>query len=532
MESIGAYTLQRCIGEGGMGEVWLGRRPTTVGASKLVAIKLLARRHLEAEGMRELFVQEARLSMSLSHSNIVQVFDVVEEGDRCAMIMEWVDGLDLAQLCKRLRASGRRLSAVQSAFIVGKILRALAYAHELDHRGHKGRIIHRDVSPQNVMISVDGEIKLMDFGIARLTSDESSGARVRGKPRYMPPEQLAGKSREPTVDLFAVGAILHELLDNRKFRSQAADDGQLLGMIVKGWVPPPTVAIPEALDQVRRGLLEPDAERRIASAREALARLGEWSEFRDVSFELEALVREFVPRAEASASGVVSGVALAEAEMATIAQGAQDRQGNEDAGSGDEFVPLTLVTTSTGEDRNTETLEPDAVAQAMAAAEQAIAEQDAVTEQPGEPPRSSSLVSPPIKPANPARQWAVVAVLFVLFVGLLGGALAALGGDRESEVEADEAQETQPATWSRCGEWHEARTCDDVCAELGGTCAVGGCFVDPKSCTGWLCARATSSVGFSDDQCRAPSGSSLSRCQDPLADDRPYARCCCAGLGQ
>src|SRR5690349_3208286 len=161
-----------------MGEVWFGRR-TMAGATKLVAIKTLARRHADKPEFREMFLDEARLSMQLTNSNIVQVFDVGESDGECYMAMEWIDGLSLSDLTTKLRAQKRTLEPTTAAFIVGELLRALAYAHELDHHGHKAAIVHRDVSPQNLMLSTAGEVKLMDFGIARFSTDETSGMHVK-----------------------------------------------------------------------------------------------------------------------------------------------------------------------------------------------------------------------------------------------------------------------------------------------------------------------------------------------------------------
>ncbi|NJK31768.1 MAG: serine/threonine protein kinase, partial [Deltaproteobacteria bacterium] len=234
---LGPYELIQPLGAGGMAEVWMGRRVAMGGVSKTVAIKLLAGKVADNPEYQRLFMSEARLSMLLSNSNIVQVFDIGEDQGVAYMAMEWVDGLNLAQLCQRMAKAGERLAPVVSVYIVAELLRALAYAHGLSHEGNKVEIIHRDVSPQNVMLSVSGEIKLMDFGIARLSSEDTSGVYVKGKLRYMPPEQLRGNARKPTVDLFAVGAILHELLEFRRFRSQVVDARPgSYGMILDGEV--------------------------------------------------------------------------------------------------------------------------------------------------------------------------------------------------------------------------------------------------------------------------------------------------------
>jgi serine/threonine protein kinase len=295
MARLGPYELLRQVGTGGMGQVWLARRSMVGGATKNFAIKLLAPRHVASQRHRDMFLEEARLSMTLEHSNIVKVTEVGEFEGTCYMAMEWLDGLTLAQLNSRMRERKKALSPGLAGFIIGQVLRALAYAHEADHRGTKQPMVHRDVSPQNVMLTVTGDVKLLDFGIARFVSDDTSGLYVKGKPRYMAPEQFHGLSRAPIIDLFAVGALLHEMLDGgRVFRWQAGD-ARLLEMVAGGQVPElETRSVPAALDQLRRDLLAPEAKR-LQSARAALARLSAWSDYRDASLSLQDMVRGLVP---------------------------------------------------------------------------------------------------------------------------------------------------------------------------------------------------------------------------------------------
>lgn len=307
MRQLGGYTLTHRLGAGGMGEVWRGRRSALGGSAVDVAIKVLSvsmNNDLDARGM---FLDEARLSMLLTNSNIVKVFDAAENEDKtCFMVMEWVDGLNLSELTDKLRKAGERLPDSITAFIVGEVLKGLAHAHELRHEGKRLTIVHRDVSPHNVMLSVSGEVKVMDFGIARVASEDTSGLHVKGKLRYMPPEQLRGDSREPTLDLFAVGAILHECLDGTKFRSQVIDEGRLYGMVLDGEIPAmsrPPETVPKELDDLRLALLAAKPENRIQTAREAFRRLAAWPGYRDARFDLDEIVRRFTSEREpASAS--------------------------------------------------------------------------------------------------------------------------------------------------------------------------------------------------------------------------------------
>ncbi len=298
MRKFGRYTLSRRLGVGGMGEVWMGRREALGGAALNVAIKLLTGSRAGDPDARKMFLDEARLSMLLNNSNIVKVFDVDQTDDgTCYMVMEWVDGLDLSQLSAQLKAAGERLPDPMIAYIVGEVLKGLAHAHELTHRGVTKTIVHRDISPHNVMISVFGEVKIMDFGIARMASEDTSGTHVRGKLRYMPPEQLRGETREPTLDLFSLGAMLHELLDGRQFRGKVIDESRLFGMILDGEIPPldrNRASFPHELEALRIGLLATAPRDRIQSARKAFRLLTRWTGYRDMRFELDDLVRRFV----------------------------------------------------------------------------------------------------------------------------------------------------------------------------------------------------------------------------------------------
>jgi serine/threonine protein kinase len=297
VRQLGPYVLTRKLGEGGMGEVWMGQRAAMGGAAKNVAVKTLLAGRGSTEVAREMFLGEARLSMLLTNSNIVQVFDVDEAEDgTCYMAMEWVQGLDLSMLGKELAAVGERLPTHIAVFIVGEVLKALAYAHDFDNKGQRMTIVHRDVTPHNVMLSIAGEVKLMDFGIARVSSEETSGVHIKGKVAYMPPEQLRGETREPTIDLFAVGAILHELLDGRKFRGNVVDEARLFGMVLDGEIPPlrDPDQVPPELDALRKALLAAKVEQRVATARAAHRMLAQWSGYRDAKFDLEDLVRRFM----------------------------------------------------------------------------------------------------------------------------------------------------------------------------------------------------------------------------------------------
>ena len=270
---FGAYELVRELGRGAMGEVWLAHRAVGDGLEKTVALKFLPRHRDDDARARLDFQREVRLSMHLSHSAIVQVFDVSEHDGRACMVMEWVDGVDLARLLAHLRQRGERFPVSTSLHVIIQVLRALDYAHNLHHEGQPLGMVHRDVSPHNILISTSGDVKLTDFGIARVAREETSGAHVRGKLRYMAPEQFSGAPRSPSFDLYAVGAVAHELLSGRRFRGHEGD-GELYRAIHEGLAPTlDREDVPPALRRLRAQLLEVDPAGRPPSAQDCLEAL-------------------------------------------------------------------------------------------------------------------------------------------------------------------------------------------------------------------------------------------------------------------
>ncbi|NJK31061.1 MAG: serine/threonine protein kinase [Deltaproteobacteria bacterium] len=291
VRQVGPYLLNRRIGAGGMAEVWMAQK-ATLGTSKIVAVKLLAPNLASKPEYRRMFLDEARLSMLLNYSSIVHVFDAGEVDGECYIAMEWIDGVNLADLQHSLWEEGHKLPVEVAMYILGEVLRALDYAHNFSVDG-AASIVHRDISPHNVMVSVAGEVKIMDFGVARFATEETSGLHVKGKLRYMPPEQLQGHSKDARIDVFAAGAVLHEMLDGRKFRGGAADDAQMVGMIVTGTTPPLAEPwlVPPPLETLRMGMLANDPRQRFASARDALHALAQCPGYRNAALELSGYVR-------------------------------------------------------------------------------------------------------------------------------------------------------------------------------------------------------------------------------------------------
>lgn len=250
-----------------MGEVWLAERVSDVGASKLVALKMMTFGVASKESYAR-FLQEARVSMSMNHPNVVQVFDAGLHDGQAWLDLEYVEGVDLSRVAASLRANQQLPSEDAVVHLARSLLQALAHAHGLRSAPGGTGVVHRDVSPQNILVGVHGQLKLNDFGIARLVETIPSATSPVGKLRYMPPEQANGHV-EPRSDLFGAGAVLHELLEGRKFRGHIPQAG-MLSAAFTGAVAPIARPISPELHQLLTGLVSPDVGQRFQSAEAAL----------------------------------------------------------------------------------------------------------------------------------------------------------------------------------------------------------------------------------------------------------------------
>jgi serine/threonine-protein kinase len=219
---VGRYQLLAPIARGGMAEVWVARFLGDLGFSRLFALKTIRSEFMEDPSFRERFFEEARIAARLRHSNIVEVVDLGEEGSILFQAMTLVEGDSLASLM-RARRDGGGFDPTIAARILGDTLAGLHAAHELiDDHGVKLELVHRDVSPHNILVGIDGVSKLTDFGVAKVLGgipDEVGGGEVRGKPGYLAPEQVEKKAVDRRTDVFACGVVLWELLTGKKLYS-------------------------------------------------------------------------------------------------------------------------------------------------------------------------------------------------------------------------------------------------------------------------------------------------------------------------
>ena len=284
--SFGKYLLFDHIGRGGMADIYLASARTELGAERLVVVKQILPELGGDAGFARMLVAEAKLAAQLNHANVVQVIDLGREQDRLFITMEYVEGFDLNQLLRRLSKSRVGLPAEFAILIVREVLRALDYAHRA--RTPDGRpleIVHRDVSPSNVLISFEGEVKLCDFGIAKAYGLGDDGApdegriaraRVAGKSAYMAPEHAAGEMIDARADVFAAAILLWELCAGR--RLYKGTEQEMLDQARAGDVP----ALPS------RGLPMPAKLQAILDRAFEVDRLRRWQRAADLLAALES----------------------------------------------------------------------------------------------------------------------------------------------------------------------------------------------------------------------------------------------------
>lgn len=277
-ESFGRYELVKLVGSGGMAFVHLARQLGPEGFVKPCVLKRIAPEARRHDSVRRMFLEEARISALLNHPNIVQTFDYGAVDGVPYMALELIDGVNLAQFCRTLAKRRRWLPVRPAVDICLKLLDALQYAHEMtDLDGRPLHLVHRDVSPQNTLLSRQGVVKLADFGIARHDARDTQtriGESAKGKPGYMAPEQAMGENVDGRADLFSVGILLTELVSARRVMSQNQRPVGVLGISERvrhlfSYRP----EAPRELESVAQRLCALDPNHRPATAAQAAAEL-------------------------------------------------------------------------------------------------------------------------------------------------------------------------------------------------------------------------------------------------------------------
>jgi serine/threonine protein kinase len=278
-DTLGRYQLLAAVGEGGMGRVWAARQ---VGSplQRLVAVKTAISSQSQTPEFQRLFMDEARIASLIHHPHVCGVYELGEENGTLYLVMEWCDGVSLRQVMDKL--PGGRMDLAVAARIVANVAAGLHAAHELeDSDGTKLRVVHRDVSPQNVLISKNGHVKVADFGVAKAQGQlhrPTETGEMKGKLAYMAPEQVTAKDIDHRADIFALGCVLYEVtVGRRPFQGEGALSTlyQLLeqnvaapGEVCPGYPPELSIIVLKALAK--------DADARFQTAEDLRVALEGW----------------------------------------------------------------------------------------------------------------------------------------------------------------------------------------------------------------------------------------------------------------
>ena len=295
------YRVTDKIDAGGMAEVYRGLAESAVGGiKKAVAIKRILPNLTRNKKFVSMFLDEARVSMHLQHANIVGVFDIGMADTAYFIVMEYVDGANLKTLIESLRRQGQRMSVAHTLYILMEVCKGLQYAHDAvdPETGRELGIVHRDISPPNILVSKRGEVKLVDFGLAKATSqlESTDPGVVKGKFSYLSPEAASGKEVDRRADIFAVGILLYELLTGKRL-FYGETDYQTVELVRQAKVPPiapQNVEVTGELEQIVRKALARDLNQRFQSAgdlQDALAQYLFSQRLKVTSRDIEQLVQ-------------------------------------------------------------------------------------------------------------------------------------------------------------------------------------------------------------------------------------------------
>jgi eukaryotic-like serine/threonine-protein kinase len=297
------YRITERVAAGGMAEVFRGVAESMRGFKKNIAIKRILPSLTKNKKFVAMFLDEARLSLALQHANIVQVFDIGHSEDTYFIVMEYVDGCDLKALMDWRRRINKRIPIAHTLYVVMEVCKGLSYAHELPNpeTGAAMGIVHRDISPPNVLISKQGEIKVVDFGLAKATSqvEITDPGVVKGKMSYLSPEAARGEEVDSRADIFAAGILMYEMLTGKRL-FYGETDYQTVELVRNAKVPPikpqnPQVE-PELEDVVRKALSrrKEDRYQNATDLQDAIAQYSYSRGLKVISRDIAELVRQCI----------------------------------------------------------------------------------------------------------------------------------------------------------------------------------------------------------------------------------------------
>jgi eukaryotic-like serine/threonine-protein kinase len=280
---LGRYELLLPIAYGGMARVWAARQQGQRGFTKLVAIKTILPHLAHNPEFERMFLDEAKIAAGVHHPNVTEIYELGEEGHVLYLAMEWVNGESLVHTVRGLAGKGvQALEPRLASRIVADACAGVHAAHELtDDDGRLLGVVHRDVSPHNILVSLEGTVKVTDFGVARAfgqSHQATTAGQIKGKVAYMAPEIIGGQAFDRRSDIFALGCVLYEATTGvQPFR--AGSDPQVMQAVLRGVYQPPVTLVrgyPIELAQIVDRALAPDARNRYATAERMRVALEEW----------------------------------------------------------------------------------------------------------------------------------------------------------------------------------------------------------------------------------------------------------------
>jgi eukaryotic-like serine/threonine-protein kinase len=281
LETYGRYQLLKKLATGGMAQIYLARQLGVQGFEKLLVVKRILPHLAENEDFITMFLDEARIAARLNHPNVVQIFDLGQQDDTFYIAMEYIHGEDVRKVWKQAERQGTPIPIPLICRIIIESCSGLDYAHKkADPGGRPLNIVHRDISPQNILVSFEGGVKVVDFGIAK-AADQATVTKsgvLKGKYSYMSPEQAQGKSVDARTDVFALGVVLYELLTGARLFKRA-NDIQTLNAVTECQVEPPSNVdsrLPKDLDPIVMRALAKNREDRYPDARAMQQALEDW----------------------------------------------------------------------------------------------------------------------------------------------------------------------------------------------------------------------------------------------------------------
>jgi len=268
---FGKYVLLDRIAVGGMAEIFLARQEGLEGFEKTIVIKRIRPHLSNQKSFVKMFLNEAKLAAHLNHPNIVQIYDLGKIGESYFIAMEYISGRDMRRIIPKAEGMGIPFPMVYALKIASSVCEGLYYAHQrTDMYGNALQIVHRDVTPENIFVSFDGTVKILDFGIAKAANqiEQTRAGEIKGKLSYMSPEQCMGKVLDHRSDLFSLGVVLYEWITGFKLFTGDSEVA-ILKTITEGKIYTPSyfkADVPDAVEQILMKALEKDRDQRYQSA--------------------------------------------------------------------------------------------------------------------------------------------------------------------------------------------------------------------------------------------------------------------------